>query len=424
MKRIVITGGSLNGNSGAEAMLVTAIKRIQEKYPDAEFGIFTPYFKDDNILWKPEKFDNKISLIDASPIKLALIIFPFSIIAGFFKLIKFNFVKSLLPKQVKYLWDTNLFLDVAGVSFIDSRIKFLPFNILSIYPAFLLQVPVIKCAQATGPYKKFLNRISAKHCFKKCNQIFARGEQTFKHLQELNISDKKYQLSTDIAFCNKIGDSITTENFDLDKFLVDAKNNNFQNRKLVGFCPSSVVEQISDKQGIDYIVFLEELSVQLITKGYYLVFFPNATKDHKPDLRRNNDIPLINDLTERLAKRELRQYYSAFTKNLNTDGVKILIKNIDFSIVSRFHAMIFALTLEKPVFVLGWSHKYLEIMEQFGLEKYVVDYQSTEINNIISSIDEISKNADQISNQISQKIETVKKLAYKQIELMIEILSK
>jgi len=423
MKRIVITGGSLNGNSGAEAMLVTAIKRIQEKNPDAEFGIFTPYFNDDKILWDSEKYGDKISLIDASPIKLALIIFPFSIFAGLFKLLKLNFMKSIMPKQVKYLWDANLFLDVAGVSFIDSRVKFIPFNILSIYPAFLLKVPVIKCAQATGPYKKIINRISAKHCLKKCNKTFARGNQTLKHLQELKIPVTKYELSTDIAFCNKIGDSITSENHNLDDFFVKLKSDNTNNKQFVGFCPSSVVEQISDKEGIDYLGFLEEFSEKLINKGYYLVIFPNATKEHKPELRRNNDIPLIQDLTSRLSKKHLEKTFSAYTTNLNTDGVKTLINNLDFSIVSRFHAMIFALSLEKPVFVLGWSHKYLEVMAQFGLEKYVVDYQVTKIEKLVEDIEDISKNKDEITQQISQNIEKVKEIAFKQINLMNEILS-
>jgi colanic acid/amylovoran biosynthesis protein len=42
-------------------------------------------------------------------------------------------------------------IDLAGVSFIDGREKFLPFNILTILPAMLLGVPVVKFAQAMGP---------------------------------------------------------------------------------------------------------------------------------------------------------------------------------------------------------------------------------------------------------------------------------
>ena len=251
MKKVAIVGGSLNGNSGAEAMLVTTIARVRDNYGDCKFGIFTPYYKDDSMIWSPEDHEN-IELINYSPIQLALIIFPLSIVAAFFKFLRLKVLKKLMPKAVQFLWNTDLLVDVGGVSFIDSRITFLPFNVLNIYPGFLFKIPVIKMAQATGPYKKKLNRIAARHCLKKCNQIFARGDKTYAYIEELGIAKEKFSLSTDIAFCNKQGDSLTKENEGLNEFI---KSIQLNQQTKIGICPSTVVEKISLKDNIDYAGF-------------------------------------------------------------------------------------------------------------------------------------------------------------------------
>ncbi|MCF8361001.1 MAG: polysaccharide pyruvyl transferase family protein [Prolixibacteraceae bacterium] len=422
MKRIVITGGSINGNSGAEAMLVTTIKRLQELYPDAQFGIFTPYYRDDLFIWNQSLYNQNLHLFDSSPFKLVFVLFPCSVIAGILKKLRLNRFKRLFPKSLQFLWKADVLIDIAGVSFIDNRLLFLPFNILSIYPAFLLNIPVVKFAQATGPHHKTLNHASARHVFHKCQYIFARGKNTYQHLKSLGIRESQFSLAPDIVFCNKNGDSLPIDNGLQQRFVNTLKNIKTQKRQLIGVCPSSVVERASHNKGIDYQDFLQNLILELIDKGYFPVIFPNATKEHKPGTRRNNDIPLIHDLVNKLNLKTPENSYSFFANNLNADGVKQIIQQTDICIVSRFHAMIFALILSKPVLVLGWSHKYREIMEQFHLEKYVADYQSLKSEAIINLIREISQNTEQINKQIKDHIEIIKKDSYKQIQYTADLI--
>jgi len=417
MKRIVITGGSLNGNSGAEAMLNTVIRRIQEVLPNAEFGIFTPYYKDDNLLWR-HNVPEKIKLIDASPLILLIKIFPLSIIAGFFKIIRFKNAIKIFPKSIRFIWQADACIDIAGVSFIDNRLKFLPFNILSIYPAFLMRVPVIKYAQATGPYNNIINRIFARHCFKKCEHVFARGDKTFQYLQSLKIPKQKYSLSTDIAFCGKPGDSFISKMPHFDVFISEITSNKKNNKKIIGVCPSSVIYSQSLKQGFQYVDFMTDLCIKLIEKDYHVVLFANATKAHKPNTYRNNDIPLIIQISDRIKSPNI----SSYKGNLNADEVKTIIESVDFCLVSRFHAMIFALTLKKPLFVIGWSHKYKEVMNQFGLSKYIVDYKSSNMDEILSVVDYICLNMHYIETVIEKHLETVKTISYQQVKYTLNLL--
>lgn len=422
MKRIVITGGSINGNSGAEAMLVTTIKRLQVFYPDAQFGIFSPYYRDDLFIWNQTTYNQNFHLFDSSPFKLVFVLFPCSVIAGMLKRIRLEWFKRFFPKSLQFLWNADVLIDIAGVSFIDNRLLYLPFNVLSIYPAFLLTIPVVKFAQATGPHHKTLNYASAKHVFQKCQYIFARGTNTYQYLKRLGIRKSKFSLAPDIVFCNKNGDSHPIENNVQHDFIQTLKSIKKHKGVLIGVCPSSVVERASHNKGLDYQKFLLDLIFELIDKGYFPVIFPNATKEHKPSARRNNDIPLINDLVDKLNFKTAENSYTFFANNLNADGVKQIIQETDICIVSRFHAMIFALILSKPVLVLGWSHKYKEVMEQFHLEKYVVDYLSMEKEVIVNLIHEISQNTKQISKQIKGHIVTIKKDSYKQIQYIADLI--
>jgi colanic acid/amylovoran biosynthesis protein len=418
-EQIAIIGGSLNGNSGAEAMLNTAIKRLEQKIPNAVFGIYTPYYKDDSILWDNTRF-KKIYLIDASPIKLVSLIFPLSVLAGLLKFFGFNAAKNIFPESIRFLWESDVCIDIAGVSFIDSRLKFLPYNVLSIYPFFLMQVPVIKYAQATGPYKKLMNRLFARHCLKKCEHVFVRGKKSFQHIDGLQIPATKYSLSTDVSFCSHMGDSLTVNNLSLNDFLSEISKKKAEGRILIGICPSSVIFESAEKMGQNYIDFLIDLARSLSRKKYHIVFFANATKEHKPHIFRNNDLPLIYDIVNKISFSDI----SAYKANVNADGVKSIINCLDICVVSRFHAMIFSLIMKKPVFVIGWSHKYMEIMEQFELSEYVVDFREANIKKILQAIDSIFEHVQRIDYSIDSHIEEVKSIALQQIDFTQNFLSK
>ena len=94
----------------------------------------------------------------------------------------------------------DLLIDLAGVSFIDGREKFLPFNILTLAPAFFLKVPVVKFSQAMGPFRNPLNFFTAKHILSRCERLFARGEQTAANLSNLPLSRNSWQMAGDLAF--------------------------------------------------------------------------------------------------------------------------------------------------------------------------------------------------------------------------------
>ncbi|MFW5872911.1 MAG: polysaccharide pyruvyl transferase family protein [bacterium] len=417
MKQVTIGGVSVTGNRGAEAMLITAIGRIRDKHPDTLFNIFTIYPEEDTKLIN----DYKIRIFNSKPFYLSCILFPLSITLSIAKFFKLKFLYGIFPRAVTSIADSSIFVDLSGVSFMDNRLKFLPYNILMILPALILGVPVIKGAQAMGPFNKSLNRLSAKLLLKKCNLVFARGKYTRQYLNGLNLINVIN--STDIAFLHGSNDNLTEENNEYTKTIL-RKISEFKinGQLIVGICPSSVVYK---KAGSKYIHLLVSIIENIIKSGHSVLLFPNATRQNNMSKLHNNDLPVILDLLDFFRSNGGNQleHIIYIDRNINTGSIKKLINSIDIAVISRFHAMINCLSLGIPLLVIGWSEKYLEIMEYFSMEEWVFDYTTENQEEVVQRLALLMSQRKYISAHIKKRYPDVKKLAELQINYINAFLS-
>jgi len=414
MKKISIIGATIIGNRGAEAMLTATIGRIKEKYPDSEYYIYSYYPDDDRKLLNIPY----VNVHSATPVYLSAVLFPLSLIMGFFNFVHLKTMKYLFPKSIKDLYESDVLIDISGVSFMDGREIFLPFNILTIWPAMLMKVPVVKFSQGLGPFEHTITKVTAKYFLSKCKQIFARGEITGQYLKDIFPTSNNYQFAADVAFSHVNTDSLSKENTDYcEEIKMKLISIRGTDDKIIGICPSSVVFAKSQKSNLDYVGKLVHAIVELLKdESIHILLFPNATREKNINTLRNNDLPVIDQIVNRLFEKGVsRDRVTYITKDLNTGGIKSIIQYCDITVVSRFHAMIASLLLAKPVMVLGWSHKYFEVMKQFDMQQWVMDYQSKEAN-LVPSIFEILENKELLQERIVQKLPVVKQESFKQFE--------
>ncbi len=109
-----------------------------------------------------------ITILSGKPLSLATRHFFGALIGAFCKKIGAGIPKGEFFKIARALAESDVLLDIGGITFSDGREKYLPFNILSIWPAMLLGVPVVKLAQAVGPFKNPLNRFLRKDFLFRC----------------------------------------------------------------------------------------------------------------------------------------------------------------------------------------------------------------------------------------------------------------
>ncbi len=368
---VAIIAATLYGNRGAQAMLETVVGVLSRQQPQRRFHVFSYYPADDRRLLRHPR----IRIHSATPLALVAWLLPWSLLFGLLQRVFGARVLALAPAPIRALAESALLVDLAGVAFIDGREKFLPFNILTLVPAWLLGVPVVKMPQATGPYRNRINRLCARLVLPRCAKVWARGESTLAHLQEAGFPSLDFERGDDIAFNFQESFALTNEGADeVERCLRALAQGAPGRRGVVGLCPSSVVAVRARKRGGDYEAVLIDLVQRLAGQGFQVLLFPNATRAGDGDAERNNDLPLIRRILAGLDLPEAAPPVVAVGGDVNAAAIKRLIAATDIVLVSRFHAMVGALSLAVPPVVLGWSHKYAEVMARFGLEDQVMDY--------------------------------------------------
>lgn len=417
-KAYSIIAATCYGNRGAEAMLETVVGRLRELDPGLSFNVFTYYPKDDAKLIK----DAHVSLHSSTPAILVAWLLPWALVFGLLRRLVGRSVLRFAPRSIRAIGESVALVDLAGVSFIDGREKFLPFNMATLLPAWLLGTPIVKLPQAMGPFNGRANRILARFMLPRCRMTWARGFKTNRHLQESGFNGVRFREADDIAFNHKEAYSLSSEHpAELDEVLEAVSTSRARGaRGVIGLCPSSVVSTKSRKQGGDYEGTLASLASMLSEQGFLVVLFPNATRATHGQAERNNDLPLIRRLM-RLSDGHGYEFPPvACDADVNASGIKRIIACTDVVMVSRFHAMVGALSIGVPCVVLGWSHKYAEVMARFDMEVHVLDYKAAAIDSLSRHLQDVFERREAIRSSIEALLPSVKARAAKPVDALID----
>lgn len=410
-KTIAIVGGTLWGNRGAEAMLLTTIGHLRQSCPNCKIMVFSYYPERDAKLC----YDRSINFYNFRPLNLGLKIVPLAIVAWILQLIRVRLPKGLIGREVDAIRNADMVCDIGGITFNDGREIFLLFNVLSLLPAFLFKIPIVKLSQAMGPFQNPINRFFAKQVLPRCNKVFARGRITASYLQQLGLSSDKWAPASDIAFAWKPEFTLTEENKDqvheLNCTIIEKAS---RSENVVAIVPSSLVMKKSER----YIEQLSELVIDLAEAGVLVILLPNATREDSGK-GRNNDLVAIRAIVDRI-----RQSSSSSLERLvgvdfdvNTDSIRQLMAHADIVITSRFHGMVAALAGCIPTIVIGWSHKYLEVMEQFGCSDlgFAHDEEGLDLTNVV--IDSLARESA-IKREMKKSLQAVHDSALSQFRYL------
>ncbi|WP_319549676.1 polysaccharide pyruvyl transferase family protein [Desulfogranum marinum] len=389
--KYLISGVAITGNKGASGMAEALIQNISKKDSEAFFYIMSYYPKADVKTILP----HKSSIINGSPKSVVLLFFSsIWIFAG--RLLH-------LPKKL-YIFNTTLkaieqcdyWLDASGISFVDGREKFLIFNVLSILPGLALKKKIVKVSQALGPFNSTINRFVAKLILPRLSLICSRGEQTSEHLRLLGLSQniKNYP---DITFSLQLNEN----NFKrIEKYIPKDTNN-----KIIGVSPSQVMYELCNERKIDYLSVLSAHIEMLHNLGNDIIIFPHSIRINT-QATHNNDMLVLKKLVQMLPQ---HVNITLVTDDLSAADLRALISKCDILVASRFHALISALAVNTPVLVLGWSHKYREVLRQFDLEKYSLSFDNMHTNNLNLLYNLVLENYDEIRSTMSKSLTIVTK---------------
>jgi colanic acid/amylovoran biosynthesis protein len=409
--KVAISGATIWGNRGAEAMLTTTIGKLRERFPGSTFFVYSYSAKRDRTLVQ----DPDVVILSNRPLDLVLVYFPASFLCWFFNLFRLKIPGFLLPRGIRALRACDVLLDLAGISFVDGRELFLPFNILTIWPAMVQEVPVVKLAQALGPFNKTLNRRAAQMVLANCRHIYARGRVTLAHLDTLHLGEDQKSLAADVGFLYEEAFSLSAENETRVKNLLESlKRVRPEGRSLIGLSPSSLVYEKAISLGRDYIeIFLDLIDAfsKESDRNEYVII-PNATR-HGVETPRNNDLFVIDEIHKRARKvfsDDIYQRIHWVTYDVNTASIRKILSLCEILITSRFHAMVAGLALGVPTLVISWSHKYGEVLEAIGLERWEIGFDDPEMD-VVASASRLMASRDEIRQHLAANVDRLKNLS-------------
>ncbi len=401
---IAITAACFSGNKGAAAMLQSSIKQLKERYGE-KLNIFlmSTYPKADRklIAEMPEKYDF-IKVVNAKPERLLFIAFPLAILYSFLRYIP-PFKKLLeMCKIIKAYSQCDIVIDEAGISFVDSRgFVMNTYAFVCAAVPMLCGVPVVKYSQALGTFKNGWNRFLAKWILPKIKLICARGKITQENLAGIGVTEN-VKLCADGAF------SMPDSEFWAEKVEAQCSDSAFFRKRVVALSISSVVQGKCEKLGRDYRGCMVQFINWLNEQDYNVLLIANAAREgsEKP---RNNDLIICTEVYNAVRDKTKVMWEP---REMAPEEIRELLARCEVLVASRFHAMIGALEKCVPVLLIGWSHKYKEVLDMFGLGEYAVDFSALDLDALkikfMGFIKESTDIREKISRNLPQVLESSK----------------
>lgn len=397
--QIAIIGSALSGNKGAAAMLEAAIEGLTQRIPDARFVLFSMYPDEDR---KLNGYPN-LEIVEASPIQLGVIINSLAL--------AYKLMPPMRPFLVRHsraiaaLASSDVLLDQGGITFADGREKFLLYNVASILPALFLGVPVAKCAQAVGPFESPINRLVSRIFLPRLKLIVTRGSITHGLAEAMalpNIVD-----GADLAFTLPAAGGGNSSPVAADQ------------KVRIGVSPSVVMQKKVDGAGGSYAAEMARFVEYLAERDLQPVLFPHSVRTGT-DATHNNDLPLCRDIQAMLSP-EAKKVTEFVTEELSSQELRTLIGTCAVLVTSRFHAMVSGLATSTPTLVMGWSHKYDEVLEMFGAEGWALPHQRFSQEALRTIFEDLFAAREEVSARIASHLPEVRERASRQLDLIAEI---
>jgi len=391
MKKILFTGASFQ-NKGSAAMLISTLKIFRKLIPGGEFALASSY---------PE-FDRE----KAKKYGLRIFEYQFSI-------------KSILKplfSMASELVNVNVVVDLSGFGYSDEARKTgMLVKGLTIIICKLFRKPVILYAQSLGPFNYKFTRLLCRICLQRADMIVVRGKISKGHLYSLGIR-KNVHVYADSAFL--------LEPVSRKRLTEILRKENVKKRKSalrIGIAVNLRIYERTKGTGTEnrYVNMMAQLSDFLVEKLNAEIVFVPYEFPYKSAMRGYDD-RFVAKMIYTKAKNKHR--IQLIENEYDPRELKALTQIFDLFIGCRFHSIVASTSMCVPTIAIGWSHKYLEMMEVLGQAKYVCDYRDLSLNHLINLVNDALYWRKEIKKELEAKLKVVKNSAIENANLVAKMI--
>ncbi|HEY6532729.1 MAG TPA: polysaccharide pyruvyl transferase family protein [Acidimicrobiales bacterium] len=405
--RIATTGAAYSANKGAASMLQALFDELPARWGDVEIAVLSTYPEaDTDALRRAGRADARA--VSATPLELVASHLPLAVMAAVLRRVGLPWAWLCRPPALRAIRRADLVVDVSGISYSSSRRwRFTIYGALVNLVPMLLGTPQVKASQALGPFDDPVTRILATTLLPRLDGVVARGEASVAHLEPL--LPGRVVTADDLAFLMHLNPATKARA----AALLDGRSG------LVGVAPSAVVDGLCAERGIDYVGTLASFIDGLPGDGPGVVLFAHSTSA-SPLPRRLDDVPVCRAIAARLERPER---CLLLDQDLLPFELRAVIERCSVLVTSRFHAMVSALAVGTPPLVVGWSHKYAEVLEQFGLESSMVDYAGLDGAELVRLYSTIADDEQALRRRILEHLPAVRSSAERNLDEIGRVLA-
>jgi polysaccharide pyruvyl transferase WcaK-like protein len=112
------------------------------------------------------------------------------------------------------------------------------------------------------------------------------------------------------------------------------------------------------------------------------------------------------------------------TPAFSVDELLLQLSSLDIVVSSRFHNLVLALMLKKPIFAVSYqAEKFQPLMKGVGLSEFWHDIDHIDVDDLIGKVITLQDNKQAISVQIARQTESYRAALDEQYERMLEVFS-
>lgn len=387
--RVGILGAAYSANRGAASMLKAVVDNLPDHVGPCAFFVLSTYPEEDRVAYRHPA----VQFVSAKPRQMPWL-FIGACMTWFGRRLGVAGTPVAGGPGNRVLDRMDIVVDLAGISFVDGRgLPVLAYNVMMTGMPLLLGRPVVKASQAMGPFRTRLNAALAGAVLPKVHTICARGSQTAAHLAELKVGPVAE--AADLAFTMRSDPGVEAE---ADRHVFPSAG-----APMVAIVPSEVVNQYCRGAGLDYEGAFANLIRRILDGGNRCVLFPHTVRARRP-ASRMNDQPLCQAISDRVGD---HPGFLLSNEGLPPDVLREMISRCSLLVTSRFHAMISALSVATPVLVVGWSHKYREVLADFDLTDAAIGWEGLNDDKISEAFDKAWDRRADAESRIRQHLGSV-----------------
>ena len=339
-------------NKGAELMLLAILQKVREQYPTATFAMETRVnvsLKDKKKQGIKTKYVYKMRGLDLS-------------FLGFFLPKSYRNRKNLILES-----EIDVVLDGSGFAYGDFWGAKKCYDRLSKHLSRWKSngKKVILLSQAFGPFENQELKKEMIKVVKLTDLVFTRDKYSNSHVCNLLPNAKNVFLKPD--FTNLIKGYVPERIILPKDYMVIVPNH-------------KLIESKVFKNREEYIAFLKSAIIYLQEQGQLPVFLNHEGK---------KDYQLMEDVNQQLTEK------IPLINEKDPLIIKGVIGGARSILTSRFHGLVSGLSQNVPSLCLGWSHKYLALLEDYGVENLL--FEETDMNK-----ERLEAKLDQVINEESR----------------------